>query len=99
MKFWEEGWLLANIDKDVVHHHTGGDKLKAGAADKAGKGAQSGNYGLAGGFLAKDNLAEEGSCHRADDYSERRKEDQAYEKSGQSAPGGVCAAAGFLGKV
>ena len=46
--------VLADVDKDVVHHHAGGDEFEASAADEAGKGAKGREDGLAGGFLGKD---------------------------------------------
>lgn len=75
--------MLADVDKDVVHHHSGGDKLKAGAADKARKGTQGGNYRLAGGFFAEDDFAEESAKHRAEDDAKRAEEKKADEKAGK----------------
>lgn len=76
---------LADVYKDIIHHHSGGDELEAGAAEEAGEGAKGRDDGLAGGFLAEDDFAEEGAKHRAKDNAKRAEEKQADEKAGKGA--------------
>ena len=77
--------LLTDIDEDVVHHHSGGDEFEAGAAKEAGEGAKGRDDGLAGGFLAEDDFAEESAKHRAEDDAKRAEEKKADEKAGKGA--------------
>ncbi len=90
---------LADVDEDVVHHHSGGDELEAGAANEAGKGAEGRDDRLSGGFTGEDDLAEEGADHRAEDDAQGAEEDEADQKACKGAPGGVGTATGFFGEI
>ncbi len=80
---WYSG--LPDVYKDIIHHHSGGYELEAGAAEEAGKGTKGRDDGLAGGFLAEDDFAEEGAKHRAEDDAKRAEEKKADEKAGKGA--------------
>ena len=51
-------------------------------AEEACEGAKGRDDGLAGGFLAEDDFAEESAKHRAEDDAKRAEEKKADEKAG-----------------